>query len=137
MEINLKPPDRQVRSFGRLWLPLFCLGVGGMALSRGEAWSGLPMISAVLALLSFAGSFMALPVLRGVFVLLSLLVYPLAWVTQNLLLAAIYFLLVSPLGWFLRWRGHDPLRLRPPPPGFSAWKKPASRQVLHQYFRQY
>lgn len=137
MEINLRPPDPQVRSFGRIWLPLFSLGLGGMALWRGEAWIGLPMWCAAVALVSIVCSFAALPFVRWVFVFLSLLVYPLAWVVQNLLLAATYFLIVFPLGWFIRRRGHDPLHLRPPPPGFSMWKKPDARRNVRGYFRQY
>jgi hypothetical protein len=137
MEINLQPPDAQVRSFGRLWLPLFCLGVGGMALWRGEPGIVFPVGCAVVAALSFLGSFAALPVVRWIFIFLSLLVYPLAWVVQNLLLGGVYFLLVFPIGCFLRWRGHDPLRLRPPPSGFSAWKKPDARRNVRGYFRQY
>lgn len=137
MEINLHPPDPQVRSFARFWLPLFCLTLGGVAIWRGEDWMVWPAGGAVVAALSVIVSYAALPVARWVFVGMCLLVYPLAWVVQNLLLAAVYFLLVFPIGCFLRWRGHDPLRLRPPPPGASMWKKADAIRPLPRYFRQY
>jgi hypothetical protein len=64
------------------------------------------------------------------------LTHPLAWVVGHGLLATIYFCLVTPLGWWLRWRGYDPL-LRKGESASSYWRARGESAPAEQYFRQF
>ncbi len=59
--------------------------------------------------------------------------FPLAWCISHLLLGAVFFLIVAPIGWILRYRGHDPLQLNGEPPPHWHDRSPAPPQ---RYFRQ-
>jgi len=42
--------------------------------------------------------------------------WPLRWLVSHLALGLVYFGVVTPIGWLMRFRGHDPLRLGPHDP---------------------
>ncbi|GIW99283.1 MAG: hypothetical protein KatS3mg111_2616 [Pirellulaceae bacterium] len=62
--------------------------------------------------------------------------FPVAWMLSHLLLGSVFLLIVTPLGYWLRWRGHDPLQIRPGR-RTSAWSDHRRRDALQDYFRQF
>jgi hypothetical protein len=54
----------------------------------------------------------------------------LGWIALSL----IFFLVVTPLGLFLRWTGHDPLQLRRQAKAGSYWRPPRERHDLERMF---
>ena len=60
--------------------------------------------------------------LRPVFVGLSIATRPIGWVVSHLLLAIIYYGLITPIGLALRVFGHDPLDARVDRGSTSSWK---------------
>lgn len=111
LPINRHPSARELRSFSRLWLPVFVVVIGAMALWRLEspataiaAWS----LGGTLA----AGALRSSEVARMIFVGLQTLTYPIALVVSTLALAMLFYVVFTPIGWLMRRAGHDPLQLR-------------------------
>ena len=109
--LDFHPPASAVRGFARLWFPLFVIVLGSALRWRFDlpgaataVWIG----GAVLVVLALASA----PVARAIFVALTVATYPIALVTSAVVLAFMFFVVMTPLGVWLRWRGHDPLRLR-------------------------
>ena len=109
--LDFNPPRRTLRGFARLWFPLFVLVLGSMLRWRFD----LPTAGSVTWL---AGGALAIAgvvserVARALFVTLTIATYPIAVVMSLVLLAVMFFVVMTPLGLWLRLRGHDPLRLR-------------------------
>lgn len=111
LPINRHPSPRELRSFSRLWLPLFVAVIGGLAWWRLESpataivvWT----IGAALALAALGSAEAA----RQIFVGMQTLTYPIALVVSTLALAILFYVVFTPIGWLMRRAGHDPLQLR-------------------------
>jgi hypothetical protein len=64
-------------------------------------------------------------------------VYPIGWVVSHLVMAIAYFGVVTPIGWWLRWRGYDPLSRRIDPEATTYWKARPPAPEPSRYFRQF
>jgi hypothetical protein len=96
--LDLHPHRRTLRGFARLWFPLFVVVLGSVLRWRFDlptAATAAWVAGGALAVAAIASE----PVARAVFV-------------STVLLALMFFAVMTPLGWWLRRRGHDPLRLR-------------------------
>jgi hypothetical protein len=111
LALDRDPSPRAVRGFARIWLPLFVLTLGSVLRWR-FGWTAAALVTwgagAVLVMAALVSARTA----RGIFVTLTVATYPFAFVTSAMLLALVFFGVITPLGFWLRWRGHDPLRLR-------------------------
>ncbi len=111
LPINRHPSAKDLRSFGRLWFPLFVLAIGivlwwrfALPTSAFVVWGvGAAVAVAVVA---------SLVVARAVFVGLMIVTYPIGLVVSTLALAILFYGVFTPLGWIMRLAGRDPLRLR-------------------------
>jgi hypothetical protein len=109
--LDLHPHRRTLRGFARLWFPLFVVVLGSVLRWRFDlptAATAAWVAGGALAVAAIASE----PVARAVFVTLTIVTYPIAVVVSTVLLALMFFAVMTPLGWWLRRRGHDPLRLR-------------------------
>lgn len=111
LPINRHPSARELRSFSRLWLPLFVVVAGAVTWWRLESpataitvW----ILGATLAALAIRSAEAA----RQIFVGFQTLTYPIALVVSTLALAILFYAVFMPIGWLLRRAGHDPLQLR-------------------------
>ncbi len=100
-------------------------GVTGFALV-------LAGLSAGLALLAWANPL----VYRTVFSVWMVLVFPVGWTVSRLILAMVYFTILTPIGLFLRWRGYDPLSLKDAAKG-TYWETKDPAVPARRYLRQY
>jgi ABC-type uncharacterized transport system permease subunit len=75
--------------------------------------------------------------MRPVFVGMSAAVYPIGWVVSHVLLAVVYYLVVTPTGVALRLVGRDPLQRRRDGDRQSFWIKRDGEPEVESYFRQY
>jgi hypothetical protein len=111
LPINRNPAARELRSFSRVWLPLFVVVAGAMAWWRLES----PATAIAVWIL---GGILAVSALRSrevarmIFVGLQTLTYPIGLVVSTLALAILFYLVFTPIGWVMRRGGHDPLQLR-------------------------
>ena len=135
IDLRLDPTPRELRWFGPL-LALFAAVVGGIARWQFDA----PSVSVVLW---SAGGLLA-----AVYVLVPpsrLLIYrgwiyatfPIGWVVSHLVLAAVYYLVVTPIGLAMRLVRRDPLRRRFEREAKTYWVARRRQTDTNRYFRQF
>ncbi len=134
-EINGDPTDKDLRVFGLL-LPAFAAVFGhlvqrrtGLTMAGWTVWA----TGAVLSLVYFV-----VPrVRRLVFVGWSYVTFPLGWFLSHAVMAAVYFLVVTPIALLVRLVGHDPLQRRWDPSAPSYWVRRGPEGDVRRYFRQF
>jgi hypothetical protein len=111
LPINRNPGAPELRSFSRLWLPLFVVIAGAMAWWRLESPATAIAVWVVGGTLA-VGALRSREVARMIFVGLQTLTYPIALVVSTLALAILFYAVFTPIGWVMRHAGHDPLQLK-------------------------
>jgi len=132
--IDWHPSGRKLGVFAGAWLAL--LGTLGLVLWLKGRPSAAAACLAAAAIMPLLGLF-SLKALRTVFVLASLLTFPVGWAVSLAVLAGVYFLIVTPIGLLLRAAGYDPLGRRFDPQANSYWTPYKTDDDLESYFRQY
>ena len=134
ISIQWNPERKQLRQFAGIWFPAFCALVGWSIARKTGHWHDVEMGWIVAGVVSILGLVFP-PIIRPVFVGLILLTYPIGWVVSHLLLGAIFYGVVTPIGISLRLAGHDPLQLKAPL-GNSLWKSSVGKTDPAGYLRQ-
>ncbi len=132
IEIKRDPSARDIRQFSFIWLPLFCFLLAVWAIYRYDA----PRVAA--ALLAGGGVSIALGAvrpgwMRTVFLAWMWAAFPIGWLVSHVLIAVIYFLMITPIGLIMRALGHDPMTrslTRPPVPIGPSVRRTATRRVI-------
>jgi len=131
---NRHPSRAQLAVFGAAWLVFFgCLA--GFALCRG--WQGVAAAITALAVVVPAVGWLAPRFMRIVYLGMILVTFPIGAVLSLLILAAVYYLLLTPIGLLARLFGHDPMKRRFDPAAESYWVAREPERDLHRYFRQF
>ena len=108
IEINWNPSTRELRQFAGIWFPAFWILVGGLC---GYKTGSLPITAAIWSaafVVSLVG-YLWLPFMRVIFVGWMCAAFPIGWTVSYLLLAAIFFLVLTPIGLGMRLFGRDPM----------------------------
>jgi hypothetical protein len=142
--LDLRPDTRKLRQFGATALVAFAI-LGLVLRARGALFgvplgeAAAPLGLALVALGALSGLF-ALLWPRGnqpLWVALSVATFPLGWVLSYLVLALLFYGLLTPLGVVFRLLGRDPLERRFEPDRASYWKDLAEIDDDERYFRQF
>jgi hypothetical protein len=135
LPINRNPSARELRSFARIWFPLFVALVGTMLWWRAHQPTAAAIVWAAGAIAAVA--VLASPAIaKRVFVGLMIVTYPIGLVVSTLALALLFYLVFTPLGWVMRLAGRDPLRLRTRAAP-SEWHPVEHNDDPQQMFRQF
>jgi hypothetical protein len=139
--INRDPTPRQLRQFavaGLMIMPLAAWLLSGRP--WGDAWLGWQRwLVGALAAAGFAMTAVSIAaprVLRPVFVGASLLALPIGFIVGEVLLAAIYFLVFTPIAIVFRLIGRDALDRRIDRSAASYWRPKTQPRGAASYFRQ-
>src|SRR5437763_1657688 len=100
-ELPLKPAPRVLRQFATGWLMCFlALALKFGLLKHSHAGE-------ILALISLVGilELIAPRALRWPFVIMTVAAFPIGWVVTQLVLALMFYCVLSPLALIFRWRG--------------------------------
>jgi Saxitoxin biosynthesis operon protein SxtJ len=132
-EIVKPPPPKLLRQFAVLWLVVF----GGLA--AWQAWQGntgvWTQVLAASAVLVGALGIVWPAAIRFVYTGWMIAVFPIGWTVSRVVLAAMFYLLFTPVGLVFRWLGRDALRLkRPGAPSY--WTAKPVTTNPEEYFRQ-
>jgi hypothetical protein len=132
-ELPLNPTPRVLRQFAAAWLVVFLT----LAFKRGLLHTTNPGIA--LALISLIGVIgLILPrALRWLFVVASIIAFPIGWVVTQLVLVLMFFLVLTPLALFFRLRGRDALQLRRQPGKTSFWVAREQQPPPEKYLKQF
>lgn len=133
--VNRNPSARELKQFGGIWLGFFSLAAGAYWYRGGdEAFALAVWGAAVFAALT---GFVFPAWMRLLFVGMSYLAFPIGWAVSHLLLALVYYLVLTPIGLILKILGRDPLQRRADPSASSYWKPLAEIKDANRYFRQF
>jgi hypothetical protein len=134
IEINWHPGPKQLRQFAAMLAIVFA-GLG--------AWFLFRRGSAVLVAGLFAGAGIGLvgliwsrPV-RYVYLAWMAAAFPVGWLISHLLLAAIFYLVMTPVGLIMRLVGYDPMQRRFDRSAKSYWQPREPDGDTKRYFKQY
>lgn len=135
LQIDWNPSEKTLRQFG----PIALVGFG--LLAAVCAWR-VPVPGLAVALLAIGVatcvlSFVYRPAVRYVYVGMSLVGYPIGMVVSFVLMAVLYFGLITPIGWVLRLCGYDPLERALAPRAETYWKPRRNRTDPASYFGQF
>jgi hypothetical protein len=136
VQINTNPSRKQLNQFGFIW-------IGFVALFGVVAWfkfansglaRGLWVAAIVVPIVGWAmPSFM-----RLVFVGMSYLAWPIGFVVSHVVLAAVYYLVLTPIGLLTRFFGYDSMKRKFDPGVESYWVERSPDAVEPtRYFRQF
>jgi Saxitoxin biosynthesis operon protein SxtJ len=135
IDLNFNPTKKELRTFGLCALAFLAL-VGWVVFRRsgsiplGAAVAGVGIVTAALAL-------MAPKSLRPVWIVLMVVNYPIGWVVTHVVVAVIFYLVVTPVGVIMRLSGRDPMERAFDRAAKSYWKPRRSDPGSDRYFRQY
>ena len=135
MPIDWSPPDRKLRQFGGCFLAL-CAGVGALLFWKWQAPTAAVWVWSGAAAVTCAG-WAAPVVLRVLYRGLMAAAFPIGFVVSHLILAAIFFGVLTPIALVSRAFGADPLKLRFDRSAGTYWIPHAARQEADRYFRQF
>ena len=129
-----RPSRAEARWFGLLLLAVFCI-LGALL-----GWQlGSPRFTQVMGGIGLllAVFYYAVPPLRvPLFLAWMALTMPLGRLISTVILALIYFLVLTPTAWFTRAVGRDPLQRKPDPSAESYWAAYNPGENQDRYFRQ-
>ncbi len=136
LEINRDPSPKTLLSFGAL-LALFCGLVGALLYWRFD----LPQAARIvwIAGLGLAVLYYAVPPLRRpIYLGWIYAAFPIGWLLSHLLLAVIYYLVLTPIALVMRLLvGRDALHRRFDSDAGSYWVEYRSSRDPKRYFRQF
>ena len=125
--------ETQLRWFAALWLPAFCLIVGMTLSRRGARVEALALVA--LALLIAAIGTIRPNAVRPLYTGLMWITFPIAWVVSHVLLRAIYYGVITPVGFVIRFF-LDPLERAFDGRAATYWS-PREPSKPDRYFRQF
>ncbi len=134
-EIRKEPARWELACFGALFAAFFGI-IGLIAHFRFDAprfaigaWAVGGLVCAV---------YYALPrSRRAIYRAWICLVSPIGWALSLVILAIVYFVVVTPIGLFMRLIGHDPLSRRRSREATTYWSERPPAAKSERYFHQY
>jgi hypothetical protein len=136
IEINRYPKRNELRNFAMIALIASVIVASLLYLLKGVRIQWAVIIFAA-GFGIFLSSLVSLKLTRIIYLGLILVTFPIGWVVSLILLAAFYFLLLTPLGLLFRLLGRDPLGRRFDPAAKSYWLARRQPDSLDRYFHQY
>jgi hypothetical protein len=135
IDINKNPTSRELKIFGVLFAMVF-------ALLGAVFWWHAGWQTAALVVWKSAGfiliAYMLAPqVRRPIYLIWSYALYPIGYVITMVLMAVVFYLVITPTGLLMRLFGRDPLSRKFRPEAKSYWIKCKEDASLDRYFRQY
>jgi len=135
LDINWNPAPKQLRQFALLLAAV--LAAAALWLywkSPGTHWAAAALLAAAVA----GGIGVVRPALmRPVYVVWMAAVFPIGWTVSHVLLAAIYYLVITPIGVIMRVCGYDPMQRRCDRNAVTYWKRRENQDDTKRYFKQY
>jgi len=130
----LKPTSRMLRQFAGAWLAFFLLFSATALWKRHDV--SLSCIFAVVALFGIVG-WIKPNAIRIPFIIASIVTYPIGWLVSQVILAVMFYGVITPLGFFWRIRGRDPLQLRRQPKQPTFWIKRDPQPSPDRYLKPF
>lgn len=134
IRLNTNPSRSQLLQFGMAWF-VFLGGSAALA-----AWRGSPTVAGSLGALAIVLPLVGLVVpgvLLAVFVAVSVVTFPIGFAVSQVILAAIYFLVLTPIGLVLRWLKPEFFPTAPDKSLLTYWQPRPEPRPATDYFKTY
>ena len=129
-----RPSTRVLRQFAAAWLVFFLSLAANQIWRRGNMPAGCAL--GVVALVGIVG--LVKPnALRLLFIVASAVAFPIGWVMSLVMLAIMYYGVVTPVALFWRLRGRDVLQVRDGKDQSSFWIRREAQPTPERYLRQF
>jgi hypothetical protein len=136
VQINKNPDRRQLNQFGFIWLGFMTL-FGAIAYFK----FGSPLVARWLWLAAVVVPILGwlMPAfMRLVFLGMSYLALPIGFVVSHVVLAAVYYLVLTPIGLLTRLFGYDSMKKSFDPDSATYWIERSPEEIdAKRYFRQF
>jgi Saxitoxin biosynthesis operon protein SxtJ len=135
IDLNLNPSKRELKIFS----------LGALVFLTIVAWlvwrkSGSTTAVAILVALGVAIAALGLiapRIVRPLFIALMVINYPIGWVMTHIVMAVIFYLVVTPLAAIMKLAGRDPMERRFDRSASTYWKSRPTETDPGRYFRQF
>ncbi len=134
IRLNTRPSRRQLIQFGAAWAVFFLLA------ALFAAWRGAPVSPwwiLALALIPPLIGWLFPGFLRLLFVALAVVTFPIGFVVSHLILAALYYLVLTPIGLILRCFKPELFPKRPDPSLPTYWHSRTGARKPGDYLKPY
>jgi len=136
IEIPKNPSERELRQFSGIWLPAFFLVVGLIAGRHFGIWHIVFPVWGVVVLAGILGVLKP-RLMKPVFVGWITAAWPVGMVVSHVILAIVWYAVLTPIGLLMRLRGHDPMQRRLDHNAKSYWIERETDPPAKSYFRQF
>lgn len=133
-DIPRNPDSKTLFQFAVIWLFAFSI-LAGVQYWRHENTTVAAILVAI-ALIGGGAGMIRPTLLKPIFVGWMILAFPIAWTISLILLATIFFLIITPIGLVMRMLGHDPLKLRATKTN-TYWEVRKGHSDPSRYLKQY
>ena len=135
IEINWRPSNRDLRMFAIVQLVV--AAVCAWLMYRRLGWDAAAIGLTGVSLVGTVAGLVSPQLLRPLFVLWMVVAFPVGWVMSHVMLAVVYYGVVTPIGFALRLRGRDALQLKTRPEATTYWSARPPAPEPTRYFRQF
>jgi hypothetical protein len=135
IDLNLNPSKKELRTFGLCALAFLAL-VGWIVFRRSGSLPTGASIAGIGVFLAVLG-FTIPRALRPVWIVLMVVNYPIGWVVTHVVMALIFYLVVTPVGVIMRLSDRDPMERGFDRSAKTYWKPRRTDPDSARYFRQY
>jgi hypothetical protein len=136
IDINWKPDRNELRKFGATSMAMLILiALVGYWLEHLTAVWSLYLCTAGLVI--FILSRISAILIKPFYLLLYTIALPIGFVLTNILMAVIYFIILTPIGLIFRLIRRDPLRRKFNPRTRTYWLPHRNPDSLKRYFNQF
>ena len=126
---------RTLRQFAGAWLVFISILGAQQYFARGRHTLGIACIAAALGF-GILG-LVKPPAVRWLFVSLTTIEFPIGWVISQIMLAVMFYVVLTPIALVFRLIGRDVLQRKPAPGRSSFWLPKRMPADIRSYFRQY
>jgi hypothetical protein len=134
-DLPLKPTARMLRQFAAAWL-IFFLAVGMYRyVARGQHQVGIAV--GLMAVVVGVTGLIRPAAVRWLFVAATVLAFPIGWVVSQVMLAIMFYGIITPLALLFRIQGRDLLARKRAPNSPTFWTPKQTPEEMGTYFRQY
>ena len=134
-DIPTNPSQKVLRQFSAAWLVFFLAIAARQYFSRGHHEAGL-VLGALAVFIGGLGLIIP-PAVRWLFVSWMVLAFPVGWAISQIMLALMFYGLITPIGLLFRLKGRDLLARKPAANRPSFWMPKQTPEDVRSYSRQY
>jgi len=135
IQIDHDPSSRQLNVFGVIWLVFFSI-VGGIVLKNGGSVQLATVLWCLATVVPVLG-WIVPGFMRFIYIGMAYAAFPIGFVVSYLIMAVVYYLVLTPIGLVMRLFGYDPMDRHFNASADTYWCPREQDNSLNTYFRQF